>query len=79
MSNDNGGSGFLTGLLLGATLGAVAALLFAPKSGKDLRRSLRDEGEKLRDDAEGVVEGLRRKGEEAYQKTRESVLGRSTA
>jgi gas vesicle protein len=37
-----GGGAFLCGLLTGATLGAVAAMLFAPKGGSDLRRTLAD-------------------------------------
>ena len=35
------GGGFLTGLVLGAAVGAVAALLFAPASGEETRRLVR--------------------------------------
>lgn len=32
---------FLRGLLLGGLVGAVAALLYAPKSGKEMRRDIK--------------------------------------
>jgi len=35
------GGGFLTGLILGAAVGAVVALLFAPASGEETRRLVR--------------------------------------
>ena len=57
MASDNGGGNFLAGFLVGATLGAIAGLLLAPKSGKELRESLVEEGKKLRDQA--VSEGRR--------------------
>jgi gas vesicle protein len=57
MASENGGSSFLAGFLVGAALGAIAALLLAPKSGRELRDSLAEEGKKLRDRA--VDEGLR--------------------
>ncbi|MET3575362.1 YtxH domain-containing protein [Bhargavaea ullalensis] len=36
-SEDEGGGGFLTGAIIGGLIGAAAALLLAPKSGKELR------------------------------------------
>ena len=57
MASDNGGGNFLAGFLVGAALGAIAALLLAPKSGRELRESLTEEGKKLRDRA--VDEGRR--------------------
>ncbi|HEU5153269.1 MAG TPA: YtxH domain-containing protein [Gemmatimonadales bacterium] len=35
------GGGFLTGLMIGAAVGAVVALLFAPASGEETRRLVR--------------------------------------
>jgi gas vesicle protein len=35
------GGGFLTGLVIGAAVGAVVALLFAPASGEETRRLVR--------------------------------------
>jgi gas vesicle protein len=57
MASDNGGGNFFAGFLVGAALGAIAALLLAPKSGRELRESLAEEGKKLRDRA--VDEGRR--------------------
>jgi len=44
---------FFKGLLIGGTLGAIAALLFAPKSGKELRGDIRRKSEE-------AVEGSKR-------------------
>lgn len=39
----------LTGMLVGAAIGAAAALLFAPRSGEETRAELRDKAIGLRD------------------------------
>src|SRR3989344_490683 len=39
-------SSFLTGALIGAAMGAVAGLLFAPKPGKETRKDLKEKGQK---------------------------------
>ncbi len=57
MASDNEGGNFVAGFLLGAAVGAIAALLLAPKSGRELRESLAEEGKKLKDRA--VDEGRR--------------------
>ena len=75
MASDNDGGNFLAGFLVGATIGAIAALLLAPKSGRELREALTEEGRKLRDRA--VDEGRRyvEKAEmpEAVRKAAKSV------
>ncbi len=38
--NQNKTEGFIIGAIFGATVSAIAALLFAPKSGKDLRKDI---------------------------------------
>ncbi|NQW30395.1 MAG: YtxH domain-containing protein [Ignavibacteria bacterium] len=63
--NQNDGStakGFLLGAIVGGAVGAAVALLFAPKSGKDLRADISDRGEDFYDKAQTyfktpVVEG----------------------
>jgi gas vesicle protein len=75
MSNEGGGANFLTGFFIGAALGAMAALLLAPRSGKELRESLLEEGKKLRERAEEGLSDLKGRGEEAFQKTRETLRG----
>ncbi len=47
--------------LLGAVIGAGAAILLAPRSGPETRRRLRDQADSLRTDAQGrLVEGRMR-------------------
>lgn len=42
MSNEDSTPGFAIGFVLGATIGLVAALLLAPRSGKETRDMLKD-------------------------------------
>ena len=54
-TNNNNGSytrGFLMGALVGGALGGIVALLFAPKSGRDLRRDIADKTEEVYDKAQ---------------------------
>jgi gas vesicle protein len=53
---------FLKGLLIGGALGAIAALLFAPKSGKELRADIKRKSEE-------AVEGTKR----VYGETRDKA------
>ena len=48
-SEDSNGGGFVTGLFVGAVVGAVAALLFAPESGETTRQQLKDLAEQQKD------------------------------
>jgi gas vesicle protein len=50
-TKERGFSHFLTGLLIGGTLGGLAGVLFAPKSGKELRTDIKETG---RDAFEGT-------------------------
>ena len=63
MSNDNG-TDFLAGFLLGAVAGAAMALLFAPQSGVETRRQLKERGIELKDRAEEVSAQARERAEE---------------
>jgi len=44
--------GYLSGIVTGAVLGAVAALLLAPKKGEELRNDLSDAPDKFKDKGE---------------------------
>jgi gas vesicle protein len=44
-------SHFFMGLLIGGALGALAGILFAPKSGKELRSDIKEKGSKVLKDA----------------------------
>jgi len=72
MENGNG-HGFVSGLFLGATLGAMAALLLAPKSGRDVRAELRAGGERLKNRASGKASEIIGRGEAAMEKAREAA------
>lgn len=47
--------GLFLGFLGGAAAGAILALLYAPKSGKDLRADLREKADDLLEEAEGHI------------------------
>jgi len=63
-------SGFF---LAGAGIGAVVALLFAPKSGKETRRLIVRTAEEGRDYVATQGKELRRQAEDAVGKSREFV------
>jgi gas vesicle protein len=77
---EGGGGSFVMGLLTGTVLGAGLGMLFAPKSGPELRRDLSDQANTM---ANQASEGYRRasesasqwaeKGREVYSKASEAV------
>lgn len=64
MSNNDKVGRFIFGLLVGGLVGSVVALLYAPKSGKDLRKDISDKA----DDFVGDVEDIYLKGKEKAEK-----------
>jgi gas vesicle protein len=68
-SDDSGHVGTaITFLLIGIGAGALTALLFAPKTGKHLRRDLRRRYEGVRDSVEEWTEEAKEAAEEAYER-----------
>lgn len=63
----NDGYGFVSGLFIGASLGAMAALLLAPKSGREVRADLYAGGAKLKDRASSKATELIGRGEAAIE------------
>ena len=55
---------FLIGVFIGGLIGSVAALLFAPTSGKQLRRKIKDKADELVEDAEELYHAGKEKAEE---------------
>src|SRR6266850_2201697 len=51
--------GLLIGLLIGGAVGAVAALLYAPKSGKELRSDIKKKAGDMAEDAEQYMKAAR--------------------
>src|SRR5260221_10419157 len=78
--NEGGGGGFIMGLLTGTVLGAGLGMLFAPKSGTQLRNQLSEQAGNL---ANSASEGYRKateaavdladRGRDIYGKAREAV------
>ena len=58
MANDDNGSG-LTMFLFGATLGAVAGLLLAPRTGSETREQLGDWLKERREQGEGLLDKIK--------------------
>jgi gas vesicle protein len=72
MGNDNDNiSTRLTYLLIGGGIGAVIALLFAPKSGQELRGDLADATRKGIDKSREAAQQLGERAGEYYETTRE--------
>lgn len=69
MSKDNGGKFFL-GALIGAAAGAIAGILFAPRSGKETRKII---GDKAKDYAVKGKETLNRGKEIAKEKIHQTA------
>ncbi len=89
MSNDNNSSiPVLMAFVLGAAAGAAVALLYAPATGEETRRRIKDKAREGRDKAELVArdgrEFLKRqrenlgaaveRGKEAFEQTRKESL-----
>ncbi len=55
----NSGFAFLSGLVIGATVGALAGLLFAPASGDETREKLTEKTKALSDDLNDKFESLK--------------------
>jgi gas vesicle protein len=59
---ESGGGGFLIGLLCGTALGAAIGLMFAPRSGSEIRQTIYDQ-----------TGDIRRKAYDAYGQASEQV------
>jgi gas vesicle protein len=71
MGNDDNISTRLTYLLIGGGIGAVLALLFAPKSGQELRGDIADATRKGIDRSREAAQQLGERAGEYYESTRE--------
>jgi len=69
--------GFLLGLLAGGTIGALTALLYAPKSGRELRKDIGKKSREVAKEAEHYVDSAKTKASEILSDSRrkaESLL-----
>ncbi|MGQ9455809.1 MAG: YtxH domain-containing protein [Armatimonadota bacterium] len=62
---------FLAGLGVGALIGAIAALLLAPKSGEETREDIAKATEELKKKASKVIEELSESAEQLAKKSKE--------
>lgn len=69
----NNRTDFVAGFLLGGLLGAALALLFAPKSGEEIRHTLASSAEQWRDRADEVLSKVKTTAEEVSQRGRARV------
>ena len=69
MSNNGNGGEFFKGLIFGGIVGAVAALLYAPKTGREMRDEIRHRSLDLRDDVDAKLELAQRRAEKLMQQT----------
>jgi gas vesicle protein len=67
MADEKDGGDKLVYFLIGAGIGAVTALLFAPKAGSELRADLADATRKGLDQARDASRELNERANEAYQ------------
>jgi gas vesicle protein len=77
---EEGGGSFLMGLLAGTVLGAGLGMLFAPKSGAELRSQIGDQAGRLRgmandtySQASDKLSQMVDRGRDAYDRARSSV------
>lgn len=63
----NSSTKFLEGLLLGGVLGFIGGIMFAPKSGKDLRKDLADGSDELYRQASTSISDFKDRGQQAMQ------------
>jgi gas vesicle protein len=73
-NNDRDRAGaFLLGAFIGGLIGGATALLFAPTSGKKLRRKISDKAEDFYEDAQESYETGKDKVEEMYRDGKKKV------
>jgi gas vesicle protein len=64
MEEKTNAKGFMLGLLAGSIIGGLMALLYAPKSGKDLRKDITKKRKELTKDAEHYLGSAKHKAAE---------------
>ena len=75
--NKDHAKGFGIGLLVGAAIGGVIALLYAPKTGKETRQLIKDKATKVVDTVKeatsGVIDTVKESASEVSRKGQEAV------
>ncbi len=74
--DDRGGTGLFSvigALVVGAAVGAVLGLLFAPKSGKELREEIKEKAAEGAEELKAKAEELKTKAEDIAHQVREHI------
>jgi gas vesicle protein len=74
MADKTGSIDFFAGFVVGALVGAAAALLFAPQSGEETRDLIRDKGIELKEQANELSAEARKRAEQVQMQTRERAI-----
>lgn len=70
---DQSGASFVLGMMTGAFIGAGLALLFAPKTGHELRQQLGDQYRDLADRAGQTAQNIRESAQHLREQGRERI------
>ena len=73
MVENTSGGDFLAGVVVGALVGAAAALLFAPRSGEETRALIREKGIEIQERADEASVEARKRAEELSAQTRQTA------
>jgi gas vesicle protein len=73
MSNADGGSQFIKGLVFGGLIGSIVALLYAPKSGKEMREAIKQGSREFVHDAETKVDSVQNKIDQLLADTKNQM------
>ena len=71
--NRDGGTGFLTGMLIGAAAGFIAGVLLAPKTGEETRALIMDRSQEWRDKADELTASARERMQSATTEGRRAA------
>ena len=71
--NESRAEGFILGAIAGAAAAAIASLLFAPKSGKDLRKDISEGTSKTLEQADGYLDAAKQKGSQMVDDVEKSA------
>ena len=61
---------FVSGILLGVAVGALAGILFAPDKGSKTRKKLRRQSDNLKEKLNGMVDDMTEKYEDVMEKSK---------
>lgn len=70
------GDNFFKGFLFGTIIGGVLGVLFAPKSGKEMREDLSEETEKLMEQFKIDVESAKKAALKSFEENKDRIISK---